>query len=209
MDYVVAADDQRKTARNYMVAYGQNGIPHAFIVGKDGKVLWHGYPLQGLEEVLGEVIAGRYDLAQARKLDSARAELVEYRAISRRGDPKATELGRKLLTDRTNNPVALCDLAYRIITDSNNTNRDFVLAGEALEQAQKLAPTNTPQLVLARGLLLFEQDQKQEGLVLAKQAVDLTTDPRQKESAEVYLRVMEGRWEAEKKRKGASPASKP
>jgi peroxiredoxin len=209
IDYIVAADDRRKTARNYMVAYGQNGIPHAFVVGKDGKVLWHGYPLQGLENALDEIIAGRYDLAQARKLDSVRGEVAEYRALARRGDPKATELGRKLLTDRTNNPVALCDLAYRIITDSYNTNRDLVLAGEVLNQAQKLAPTNTPQLVLARGLLLFEQGQKQEGIALARQAVDLTKDPHQKESAEVYLNIMEGRWEAEKKRKSAPapPAS--
>ena len=77
------------------------------------------------------------------------------------------------------------------------------------DRAQELAPTNTPQLVLARGLLLFDQGQKQKGIDLAKQAVDLTEDPSQKKSAEVYLNIMEGRWEAEKKRKSvpAPPAS--
>jgi thiol-disulfide isomerase/thioredoxin len=26
--------------------FGINGIPHAFIVGKDGKIVWHGHPMQ-------------------------------------------------------------------------------------------------------------------------------------------------------------------
>jgi len=209
LDYVIAADDQRKTARGYMVAYGQKGIPYTFVVGKDGRVLWHGYPFQGLEEALTEITAGRYDLARAMKLDAVRVETDEYRRLSRLGDPKAAELGRKILAARTNNAVALCDFAYRIITDVQNTNRDFALAAAALDRSETLAPTNTPQLLMARGLLLFEKGRREEGQALARQAVELTKDPKEKESAEVYLGVLEGRLQAEKKEKGASPASKP
>jgi hypothetical protein len=35
-----------------MEAYGQTGIPQAFIVGRDGKVLWVGSPLLGLEQAV-------------------------------------------------------------------------------------------------------------------------------------------------------------
>ena len=52
MDYIVACDDDRQSNDGYMVAYGQNGIPTAFIVGKEGKVLWFGHPMAGLEEML-------------------------------------------------------------------------------------------------------------------------------------------------------------
>jgi peroxiredoxin len=209
VEYVVAADDQRKTAQHYMVAYGQKGIPHAFIVGKDGKVLWHGHPLQGLDKALDEITSGHYDLARAIKLDATRAEVDDYRVLTLRGDPKAKELGQKLLAERTNNPVALCALAYRIVTDVRNTNRDFVLAGQALDRAQALAPTNTPQLLMARGFLLFEKGRKDEGVALARQAVDLTKDAKEKATSEVYLRSLEARMKPAKTNESRSPAGKP
>jgi peroxiredoxin len=209
MDCAVAADDQRKTARNYMVAYGQNGIPYTFVVGKDGKVLWHGYPAQGLDQALADITAGRYNLERAMKLDAVRAQTDEYRKAARLGDPKAAELGRKILAARTNNAVALCDFAYRIITDVQNTNRDLALASLALDRSEQLAPTNTSQLVMARGLLLFEQGHPEEGLALARRAVDLTKDPKDKASAEVYVGIMEGRLEAAKQKERASSARKP
>lgn len=56
MDYTVAVDDGRKTFKSYMQAYGQRGIPHAFIVGKDGKVVWHGHPMDGLDKALTRIV---------------------------------------------------------------------------------------------------------------------------------------------------------
>jgi peroxiredoxin len=209
MDCAVAADDQRKTARNYMVAYGQNGIPYSFVVGKDGKVLWHGYPAQGLDQALAEITAGRYNLDRAMKLDAVRAQADEYRKAARLGDPKAAELGRKILAARTNNAVALCDFAYRIITDVQNTNRDLALASLALDRSEQLAPTNTSQIVMARGLLLFEQGRTEEGLALARRALDLVKDPKDKPSAELYVNIMQGRLEAAKAKERARPVQKP
>ncbi len=46
MGYTVAVDDNRKTAKAWMEAAGQDGIPHAFIVDKEGKIAWHGNPLR-------------------------------------------------------------------------------------------------------------------------------------------------------------------
>ena len=209
MDCVVAADDQRKTARNYMVAYGQNGIPYTFVVGKDGKVLWHGYPAQGLDEALADITAGRYNLERAMKLDAVRAQTDDYRKATRLSDPKAPELGRKILAARTNNAVALCDFAYRIIPDVQNTNRDLALASQALDRSEQLAPTNTSQIVMARGLLLFEQGRTEEGLALARRALDLIKDPKDKPSAELYVNIMQARLEAAKAKKRVSPTPKP
>jgi thiol-disulfide isomerase/thioredoxin len=36
------------SGKEYMV----NGIPHAVVVGKDGKVVWEGHPMDGLDKVL-------------------------------------------------------------------------------------------------------------------------------------------------------------
>lgn len=65
MDYVVALDSDRRTSAGYMRAYGQNGIPHAFVVDKKGRVAWHGHPMAGLDKVLEQMIAGMYDLRAA------------------------------------------------------------------------------------------------------------------------------------------------
>ena len=59
MDYTVAIDDSRKTSKGYMTAYAQNGIPHSFIVGKDGKVAWHGHPMDGLDKALEKLTAAK------------------------------------------------------------------------------------------------------------------------------------------------------
>jgi peroxiredoxin len=207
IDYVVAADDKRKTARNYMVPFGQNSLPHVFVVGKDGKILWHGHPLNGLDQILDAIVAGKYDLQLAVKADSLRAKMDEYLALSRANDPKAREQGMKLLAARTNNFPQLLNFAYRIITDVHNTNRDFLLAGEALDKAEKLVPAKTAELVMARGLLLFENGKREEGLAMGKQAVELAKDEKEKASVKVYLHIMEERKGAEEK-KGSQGALK-
>jgi thiol-disulfide isomerase/thioredoxin len=79
MDYHVAMDDKSKVAKgamaaNWMDAARQSGIPTAFIVGKDGKILWIGHPMV-LEPVLKQVVAGTYDVAKAKAaFDKAQAE---------------------------------------------------------------------------------------------------------------------------------------
>jgi thiol-disulfide isomerase/thioredoxin len=51
MQYTVAVDKENKTSEAYMEAAGVNGIPHSFIV-KDGKVAWHGHPMEMDEQLV-------------------------------------------------------------------------------------------------------------------------------------------------------------
>lgn len=51
MTYRLALDDKSSEekgamAKNWMTAAGQNGIPSAFVVGKDSKIAWIGHPSQ-------------------------------------------------------------------------------------------------------------------------------------------------------------------
>lgn len=39
------------------VAYGVRGIPHAFLIGHDGVVIWDGHPMDGLEKRIEEALA--------------------------------------------------------------------------------------------------------------------------------------------------------
>lgn len=57
MDYTVAVDVMGKVDSGYMGAFGQDGIPTAFIVDSKGRVAWLGHPMAGLEDALEKVIA--------------------------------------------------------------------------------------------------------------------------------------------------------
>eukprot|EP00455_Lapot_gusevi_P003161 TRINITY_DN11301_c0_g1_i2.p1 TRINITY_DN11301_c0_g1~~TRINITY_DN11301_c0_g1_i2.p1 ORF type:complete len:153 (+),score=32.02 TRINITY_DN11301_c0_g1_i2:70-528(+) len=45
MAYRVAVDSTRVTSASYMRAVNAQGIPTAFIISKQGKIVWHGHPL--------------------------------------------------------------------------------------------------------------------------------------------------------------------
>lgn len=67
MDYNVAIDEEGSVYRGiisdsascslveYMEVNRIQGIPHAFIIGKDGQTAWHGHPME-LEEHLLEAV---------------------------------------------------------------------------------------------------------------------------------------------------------
>jgi thiol-disulfide isomerase/thioredoxin len=76
MAYNVAADGQG--ANNYMAtawmdAAGQGGIPTAFVVDKSGTIAWIGHPMDGLDEVLGKMVAGKFDVKTAAAEQQAEA----------------------------------------------------------------------------------------------------------------------------------------
>lgn len=73
MSYRVATDDTSTEEKGYMAvnwmeAAEQNGIPSAFVVGKDGKIAWIGHPGGLTADLLKEVAAGTFDTAKAAEL---------------------------------------------------------------------------------------------------------------------------------------------
>ena len=96
MDYRVAIDDKDKTSTGYMGAYKIGGIPHAFIV-QEKKVLWHGHPMDGLDQALKDIIAGKYDISKAAAKQKAEALYEEFRNAAAEGDDAtADKLGAQL-----------------------------------------------------------------------------------------------------------------
>jgi hypothetical protein len=198
IEYAIAADDQHRTSRNYMMPVRQRGIPCAFIVGKDGKLLWHGHPLGGLEEALDRIVAGSYDLERARKDDTARIQMAQYLALATRGDVRTGQAGQTVLAARTNDATLLCDLAFQIVTTPKLVRRDIVLATAALDQAEKLGTTNATQVSETRAILLFETGKKEEALALARKTLAAAQGEKEKAKAELLIRTMEARLPAAK-----------
>jgi thiol-disulfide isomerase/thioredoxin len=66
MDYCVAVDGPQSAVANaWMAAAGEKGIPASFIVGKDGRIAWIGYPAN-LGDALQQVLADKFDVPAAR-----------------------------------------------------------------------------------------------------------------------------------------------
>jgi thiol-disulfide isomerase/thioredoxin len=98
--YTIAIDDESKTSTMFMRAAGENGIPCAFIVGKDGIIEWIGHPMT-MDEPLAKVVAGSWNREEAKKeiMKEKQAEMVarklrnDMRAAQQAGDyPKMITL---------------------------------------------------------------------------------------------------------------------
>ncbi len=61
--YNVGVDKDNQTASLYRK--GEQGIPHAFVIGEDGKVAWYGHPMDGMDTVIEQIIEGKYDRKKA------------------------------------------------------------------------------------------------------------------------------------------------
>ncbi len=88
MSYTIAADIDGKTAEAYMTASGQNGIPTAMVVDQQGTLVWIGHPVDGLDRVVDEVVAGTFDLeAEAERRAAEKAEEEAWMAVLEEATP--------------------------------------------------------------------------------------------------------------------------
>jgi thiol-disulfide isomerase/thioredoxin len=98
MNYTVAIDRNRATSAAYMEKFGQNGIPHAFVIDKEGRIAWRGHPMSGLERVLDQLASNTFDLGLEQKRESATKKIQEYfeMALKGEGDEKLDKFGVQL-----------------------------------------------------------------------------------------------------------------
>lgn len=75
MSYHVAIDTNRATVDVYMKDV--SGIPHAFVVDREGVVVWSGHPMSGLEETVDQLLAGTFNMEDAKTLQRTEDELQE------------------------------------------------------------------------------------------------------------------------------------
>ncbi|WP_236621402.1 redoxin domain-containing protein [Rhodopirellula sallentina] len=96
--YCLTSDPDGSTNRDYMKAAMQNGIPCAFIVGKDAKIEWIGHPMS-IDDVLEQVVSDRWDRETYREEFAAKQE---SRAI-------ITQLSKLLRSKKEDEAIELID----------------------------------------------------------------------------------------------------
>ena len=97
MDYTIATDIDGKTADAYMRASGQNGIPTAMVIDREGKIAWIGHPMAGLDDVVAQVVEGTYDVeAEAKRAAKAAQDESQWQAVLAETQPLIAEFRQAL-----------------------------------------------------------------------------------------------------------------
>ena len=191
MDFVVAADKNRATSAAYMQAFRQGSIPHAFIVDKKGRIVWHGHPMAALDQILGEVVEGTYDVEKAMKIAQASGMMAKYFELAVEGTEKkkADELGKQIIADAGSSFELMDRFAWAILSAPQIKYRDLDLAMTAAETGYKACNGKNASMVDTYARALFQAGKIGEALKLQQQALELVRDPRLK--AEMQQRLKE------------------
>jgi len=140
MAYTVAMDDAGQTNTAYMKAFGVSGIPHAFIVDKHGVVCWNGHPMDRMEAVLDQVLAGTFDVAKRREVAKAEALVPVYGYLGTKTDEVdlALEAAKRILKYGESDAAVLKQMAS-ITIDDGFRSPDLELAEQAIKRAYELS----------------------------------------------------------------------
>lgn len=198
LGYTIAYDRERKVYASYMDAAERNGIPTAFVVDKSGTIVWIGHPMDGLDDVLAELVSGTFDLALAKKIAAIEeriedAEIIgEWSTVLARLDEivaarpgSVGPLTRKFfvnahhLEDRVAAEKCMRQALKLVKNDPDKLaeivpafiHNDFLAAPlEALRHARKIAPKNAD-VRMAFFSALSAAGKEKEALLLAAETV--------------------------------------
>jgi len=201
MAYTVAADKQKETSRIYMEGFEVKGIPHAFIVDKQGRIAWSGSPMGGMDEALQQIIADRFDLAASKRQVMAGRLMREYFAAlikadgledeqgKRQGLLEAKKVGLQVCALGQKSAEVLNELSWDILTHPKVKSRDLGLALKAGKMAYELTKRKDPAVADTYARALWDSGKKAEAVQLEKQAVELArnTDERMAKSLQETL----------------------
>jgi len=197
MDYAVAVDNNRATYAKYMNAFNQNGIPTAFVVDQAGKIVWLGHPMGDLENVLDQVVSGKFD-ATAYKLKQEREQrLVEEMSgyLDQTLAATYTDQAKKdgsAFVESCDDPNMLNHFAWTILTHPRVKHRDNELATVAAKKGYELSKGADPSVTDTYARALFDSGDKAKAIQLQQEAVAKENDPKRKAGLQATLKKYQG-----------------
>ena len=99
----IGYDATGDAAKRFMQPTGQNAIPVVFVIDKEGRLAWIGHPLDGLDRVVDQVIAGKWELMKAKQEVDRRA------AAETKQRPLVSRLEEEFGTNATDKALATMD----------------------------------------------------------------------------------------------------
>ncbi len=189
MNYTVAVDEAGGTAGGYSRAFGINGIPHAFIVDKAGKIAWYGHPMGGLDRALDQIVAGEYDIKLAVKAGKARGQMKKFEefATTKGHQKKADKIGEQIVEDGASDAALMNEFATLILSNDKIVKPNYALAAKAGKAAFEASEGRDADIIAIYALALTKNGQAAEAAELKDKAVRLAADDTQKKQIEAML----------------------
>jgi len=178
MDYRVVVDNDRKTYAGYMQAYNRNGIPAAFIVDKNLNVAWVGHPLDGMDEVLEQVVEGTFDAAT----HAAKATIREQQIALVNGMINAAQEGdvdavngaaKEALATYPKEKDLLGAVAWLLLDHPNEKIRNPELSLEVVRAAMKVGGQQDPMVIDTLARALFDSGDAAQAVIEQQKAIDI------------------------------------
>jgi tetratricopeptide (TPR) repeat protein len=205
MELIVVLDDKEgATDKAYKDAFVVRGIPTAFVIDKGGRIAWLGHSMDGLDDALDQILAGKYDLEAARKADKERRVLAEKQAkvleqidkyfelVSGSDKPEgADKLGKEVFEAAGKDASLLNQLAWEILTREGVKFRDLKLAVQVAKAAYDACEGKSAAIVDTYARALFDTGKVKEAIEHQKQAVKLAEDPEMRAELEETLKRYE------------------
>jgi len=200
MAYTVAVDNDGKTNETYMESFGVKGIPHAFIVDKDSKLVWHGHPMDGMEEVLTKVAAGKYDLDESiKKVEIQLQRETAQKLIDIYGYLVKELPEEKAIIKAFSDRIKVLSagetkimIAFALTILENESSMDTKLALELAETAYEIDGNTNFFSAYIYGNALIQVDRTKEGIKFFKEAVKLCPDDETKKNLQQIVDRVEG-----------------
>jgi thiol-disulfide isomerase/thioredoxin len=173
MEYAVAVDDADGSMGAYMRAFEVGGIPHAFVVDKQGKIAWHGHPMNSLDRTLEELVAGRYDIEATKKTMAVAKLMPTYFEQVAQGSetPETKALGERVVKEGGNEPALLNEFAWIILTHPKIQKRDLDLATRAARTAYEKSGGKDASVTDTYARAQFQSGKVEEAIELQKKAI--------------------------------------
>ena len=186
MDYTVAIDKGRKTSVGYMQAFGQSGIPTAFVVNPKGLVAWVGHPMDGLDRVLGEMISGTYDLQKEIDKQTAQNRLEQVaqqywgRITEGHKGEETDALGEELYGLIKGDAQVLNNVAWSLLTDDAVKYRNLKFVKKLAKTAYDVTGGKTSHIADTYARALFDSGDVKEAITMQRHAVGLARSEQEK-----------------------------
>ena len=199
MDFTVACDTSRKTYRAYMNAYNQRGIPHSWVIDKQGKVVWHGHPMNELEDVIKEVIAGTWDVSKGKWLEEGmnfwneNQERYFAALAAGKNTPETRKLGETLVKKIDGIPDLLNSLSWSLLTDEGLKVKHPDLALKAALRAYEGTNGRDTDIADTYARALYDTGNKKKAIEIQKEAIKIADEDDREDLQNTLDRYLSGR----------------
>lgn len=205
MGYCVALDLNDKTWDAYATPFGVEGFPHAFVISRTGDLLWQGHPMDDMDTIIEQALAGTLDVAKAKQVATDKAlqeeqqeiqdlRAQEYIVLARYGRDTAgaDKIGNELLNLPAPSLQSLGLVAWNILTNESMKYRNMPFALKASEKLNALSKGNNPLVLDTYALALFENGKKDEAIKQGELALKNCTDNDMKDQIKEHLDKFKG-----------------